>query len=55
MPTPATIRPLAIPGHVFFLLGSITPPLCGVIKLYVKNQGQENKYVQLHVQQIKLF
>ena len=26
-----------------------------VIKLYVKNQGQENQYVQLHVQQLKLF
>ena len=26
-----------------------------VIKLYVKNQGQENEYVQLHEQQLKLF
>jgi REP element-mobilizing transposase RayT len=26
-----------------------------VIKLYIKNQGQENQYVQLHVQQLKLF
>ena len=26
-----------------------------VIKLYVKNQGQENQYVRLHVQQLKLF
>jgi REP element-mobilizing transposase RayT len=27
----------------------------GVIKQYVKNQGQEKEYVQLHVQQLKLF
>jgi REP element-mobilizing transposase RayT len=26
-----------------------------VIKQYVKNQGQEEEYVQLHVQQLKLF
>jgi len=26
-----------------------------VIKQYVKNQGQEEQYVQLHVQQLKLF
>ena len=26
-----------------------------VIKQYVKNQGQENEYKQLHVQQLKLF
>jgi len=26
-----------------------------VIKPYVKNQGQEKEYVQLHVQQLKLF
>jgi REP element-mobilizing transposase RayT len=26
-----------------------------VIKQYVKNQGQEKEYVQLHVQQLKLF
>jgi len=26
-----------------------------VIKRYVKNQGQEKEYVQLHVQQLKLF
>ena len=26
-----------------------------VIKLYVKNQGQENQYVRLHVQQLELF
>ena len=26
-----------------------------VIKLYVKNQGLENQYVQLHEQQLKLF
>jgi putative transposase len=26
-----------------------------VIKRYVKNQGQEREYVQLHVQQLKLF
>lgn len=26
-----------------------------VIKQYVKNQGQEKEYVQLHVQQHKLF
>jgi len=26
-----------------------------VIKLYVKNQGQENQYARLHVQQLELF
>lgn len=26
-----------------------------VIKQYVKNQGQEEEYVQLHIQQLKLF
>ena len=26
-----------------------------VIKLYVKNQGQESQYVRLHVQQLELF
>jgi REP element-mobilizing transposase RayT len=26
-----------------------------VIKQYVKNQGQEEQYVQLHAQQLKLF
>ena len=26
-----------------------------VIRQYVKNQGQENEYKQLHVQQLKLF
>jgi hypothetical protein len=26
-----------------------------VIKQYVENQGQEKEYVQLHMQQLKLF